>query len=196
MIDLDKVQTAVSDLLIALNVDEGEHTLDTPRRVAKAWAEALDGYEDDPERHLARRFSAPHDPGLIVVAGIRMNSTCAHHLLPVTGTATVAYRPRPGDEIVGLSKLARVLRGYARRLQVQERIGHQVVSAVQNALSPLGSACVITAEHGCMTIRGVNETATVTTTRALGGDWTPEHSDVQAVLAEHARTLRMTGSPR
>lgn len=82
------------------------------------------------------------------------------------------------------------------RLQVQERIGHQVVTAVQNALSPLGSACVITAEHGCMTIRGVNEPGTVTTTRALGGEWAPDHSDVQAVLAEHARTAGMSGSAR
>ncbi|RCV51918.1 GTP cyclohydrolase I [Marinitenerispora sediminis] len=189
MIDLDKVETAVTDLLLALGVDEGEHTQDTPRRVAKAWAETLSGYDDDPSRHLLRTFSAPHDPGLIIVTGIRLSSTCAHHLLPVTGTATVAYRPRPGDQIVGLSKLARVLHGYARRLQVQERIGHQVVTAVQDALAPVGSACVITAEHGCMAVRGVNEPATVTTTRALSGEWRPDHPDVRAVLAEHSGNL-------
>ncbi|WP_067821457.1 GTP cyclohydrolase I [Actinomadura kijaniata] len=190
MINLDKAENAVADLLLALGVDEGEHTRETPRRVAKAWAETLAGYNDDPARHLDRRFSTTHDPGLIIVAGIRLNSTCAHHLLPVTGTATVAYRPRPGDQIVGLSKLARVVHGYARRLQVQERIGHQVANAVQEALNPVGAACVITAEHGCMTVRGVGEPATVTTTHASTGEWGPGHPDLQAVLTDHAASLR------
>src|SRR5690606_15215668 len=127
----------------------------TPRRVAAMWAEVLAGYSQDPAEHLTVTFPAPPDPGLVVVAGIRVQSTCAHHLLPISGTATVAYRPGLGRRVVGLSKLARLVEGYSRRLQVQERLGHQVVDAIDRRLAPDGAACVITAEHGCMTLRGV-----------------------------------------
>jgi GTP cyclohydrolase I len=189
VINTDKVASAVADLLLALNVDEGDHTRETPRRVADAWVESIAGYEEDPSGHLAQRFSAPCDPGLVMVTGIRLVSTCAHHLLPITGTAAVGYRPRPGDPVVGLSKLARVVYGYARRLQVQERIGYQVVTALEEKLNPLGAGCIITAAHGCMSVRGINEPCTVTTTQALGGDWQPGHPDVLALLAEHSSNL-------
>lgn len=187
--DIEKVETAVGDLLLALGVDEGEHTRDTPGRVALAMAEMLAGYAEDPRTHLERRFSAPEDPGLILVAGIRMVSTCAHHLLPVTGTVTVGYRPRRGDSVVGLSKLARVVRGYARRLQVQERLGYQIANAIQECLDPVGAGCVITAAHGCMTARGVNEPVSVMTVHSLAGKWTQGHPDVVALTGEHARQL-------
>ena len=186
MIDIDKAANAIADLLVALHVDEGDHTRNTPGRVAFALAEMLRGYDEDPLVYLRNPFSAPSDPGLIIVAGIRLTSLCAHHLLPITGTATVAYRPRPGDPIVGLSKLARVVSGYALRLQVQERIGHQVTTAIQETLRPLGSACVITAAHGCMALRGIGEPTAVTTTQSLAGDWTPGHPDVATVLAAHS----------
>ncbi|MUM16574.1 GTP cyclohydrolase I [Mycobacterium sp. CBMA271] len=185
MIDMDKAELAIADFLVAAGVDEGEHTRETPSRVARAWREALTGYEEDPAVHLRRQFEAPDDPGLVIVAGIRLVSTCAHHLLPITGHATVAYRPEPGNRVVGLSKLARVLHGYARRLQVQERIGYQVVEALRAELRPVGAACVITATHGCMAMRGVMEPHAVTTTHALAGQWRPEHPDVRAVLDEH-----------
>lgn len=188
--DLDKAATAVADLLLALGVDEGDHTADTPNRVARAWAEQLAGYHDDPARHLTRTFSAPHDPGLVIVAGVRVVSTCAHHLLPIVGTATVAYRPRLGQPVVGLSKLARVVEGYARRLQVQERLGRQVADALHGHLTPVGAACLVTASHGCMSLRGVAQPATVTTTHAWAGGW--QHtadSDTKAVLAEHGRSV-------
>lgn len=185
--DQNKTADAVRDLLTALDVDEGEHSADTPERVARAWAAALAGYEVDPMRHLARTFPAPGDPGLVIVSGIAVRSTCAHHLLPITGTATVAYRPAAGARLVGLSKLARVLGDYAARLQVQERLGYQVAYAVQTQLEPVGAACIITAAHGCISMRGVQQTHAQTTTHALTGEWQSGHPDVVAVLADHSR---------
>lgn len=184
--DLVKAEAAVADLLAALEVDEGDHTADTPRRVAKAWKEVLAGYGDDPDRHLAVRFSAPANPGLVIVSNLPFASTCAHHLLPILGHATVAYRPRPGEDVVGLSKLARVLEGYARRLQVQERLGAQVAEALERNLAPVGAGCVITAVHGCMCIRGVMAWGAVTTTTSWAGAWTePGHPDVETVQKAH-----------
>lgn len=186
--DLHKTTAAVTDLLAALEVDEGDHTRDTPARVARYWAEALAGYAGDPADHLTRTFPAPTDPGVVIVAGIRVNSTCAHHLLPITGTATVAYRPKTGDRVVGLSKLARVVDGYARRLQVQEQLTAQIADAVMTRLNPHGAGCVITAEHGCMTIRGVVQPESVTTTSAWRGQWDNTHPDARTVLADHRNT--------
>lgn len=181
----DKVADAVALFLDALGVDEGDHTADTPERVAKAWRHLLGGYDEEPKHHLLKQFTAPENPGLVVVSGIRLSSTCAHHLLPITGTATVAYRPKPGSNVVGLSKLARVVEGYARRLQVQERIGAQVVDALMEVLKPVGAVCVITAAHGCMSLRGVQEPEATTLTVAEGGALKP--ADLDAVLAEHRR---------
>src|SRR3954452_1768813 len=117
---------AVVALLDSFGVPDSEHTFDTPRRVAAAFAELLAGYDEDPADHLDRQFPGPADAGLVSVQGVRFTSLCAHHLLPFTGAATVAYLPRPGRPIVGLSKLARVVEGYARRLQSQEVLGSQV----------------------------------------------------------------------
>jgi GTP cyclohydrolase I len=175
VIDVDKVASSIADLLLAFGVELDSHTADTARRVAEAWAESLAGYDDDPSTHLDATFEAPSDPGLVVVSGVRLISTCAHHLLSITGVATVAYRPRPGAPIVGLSKLARVLHGYARRLQVQENIGYQVANAIQQKLDP-----------GCMSTRGILEHGALTTTQAVVGEWEPGHPDLQAILAEHA----------
>lgn len=191
--NLEKAEAAIRDLLTVLDVpdDEGGHLDETPRRVAHHWAEALAGYREDPAEHLERIFVAPGEYcGPVIVSGLRLVSTCAHHLLPITGTATVAYRPRPGMPITGLSKLARVLEGYSRRLQVQERIGHQVVAAIMDQLSPYGAGCVITAEHGCMTVRGISQHQAVTTTYAWGGNWNTPHPEAQSVLADHRESLR------
>ncbi|MCC9181090.1 MULTISPECIES: GTP cyclohydrolase I [Mycolicibacterium] len=160
---------AVQELLNALGVDEGDHTRKTPQRVAKAWLEMLSGYREDPASHLDVTFSAPTNPGLVIVHGITVNSTCAHHMLPFTGHATVAYRPSNGQSIVGLSKLARLVNGYSRRLQVQERIGAQVVEAITERLQPSGAMCLITATHDCMRLRGVGEPDAATTTEARSG---------------------------
>jgi GTP cyclohydrolase I len=124
------------------------------------------------------------------MSGIALRSTCAHHLLPITGTATVAYRPCDGSKIVGLSKLARVLGDYAARLQVQERIGSQVATCLAERLSPVGAACVISATHGCINLRGVRQHDSLTTTVALAGGWHPGDPDVRFVLSEHRRTVK------
>lgn len=171
MVDIDQAALAVKDLLQAFGVspDESDHLHETPERSAKAWGEILAGYQEDPGDHLAKTFTAPRDPGLVIVAGVRLQSMCAHHLLPFSGIATVAYRPSPGQRVVGLSKLARVVTGYSRRLQVQEQIGYQTVEAITERLQPSGAMVIITAAHDCMRLRGVREDATLTTTYAHHG---------------------------
>lgn len=187
----DPVERAVADLLGALGAaaEEPEHTEDTPRRVAAAYRHQLAGYGEDPRKHLAKTFPGPANPGLVVVTNLSVASMCAHHLLPITGYATVAYRPKPGQPVVGLSKLSRLLDGYARRLQVQEQLGNQVAHALQDVLDPIGAAALITAEHGCMTLRGVMQKGSRTTTACWTGDWDldPLNVDRSAVLAEHQR---------
>lgn len=190
MIDVDAAALAVKDLLGAFGVNaaDSDHLLDTPERSAKAWAEVLSGYFEDPADHLNTTFSAPRDPGLVIVAGVRLQSMCAHHLLPFSGVATVAYRPSPGQRVVGLSKLARVVTGYSRRLQVQEQIGYQTVAAIADRLQPSGAMAIITAAHDCMRLRGVREDAALTTTYAHEGllldhEWA-------AVREAHARHVR------
>jgi GTP cyclohydrolase IA len=168
-IDLDGAVCAIKDLLNAFGVvADDDHTRKTPERGAKAWAEILSGYLEDPADHLEATFPAEKDPGLVVVSGVRLQSMCAHHLLPFSGMATVAYRPSPGQRIVGISKLARAVTGYARRLQVQENIGWQTVNAIAERLNPSGAAVMITAVHDCMRLRGCREPSAETTTLS---DW-------------------------
>lgn len=168
-INLGDAEIAVKDLLAALDVDESDHTADTPGRVARSLSDMLWGYREDPGQHLEVTFSAPKNPGIVIVDGIELSSMCAHHLLPFNGFATVAYRPSPGQPIVGLSKLVRVVHGYAARLQVQERIGTQVVAALIERRNPSGAMCVITASHDCMRLRGVRAHNAMTTTEARDG---------------------------
>lgn len=167
--DLDSAASATKQLLDALGVDEGEHTADTPARVARAWGDMLWGYHDDPAAHLDVTFPAPDDPGLIVQAGIDVQSICAHHLLPFGGNATVAYRPKPGQRVVGLSKLTRVVYAFSARAQIQERIGQQVVDVLMEKLDPQGAMCVISASHDCIRLRGARSPASMTTTVATRG---------------------------
>lgn len=177
MVDVDAAALAVKDLLGAFGVPEDDHTEGTPLRSAKAWADILSGYREDPAEHLDTTFSAPDDPGLVMVAGVQLQSMCAHHLLPFSGVATVAYRPSPGQRVVGLSKLSRVVQGYARRLQVQERIGADTVDAIMARLRPAGAVVIITAAHDCMRLRGVREPAAATTTIASKGLVLPHEWD-------------------
>ena len=186
LFNMDKAQAATELLLEAFGVPLDEHTERTASRAAKAWQHMLGGYGEDPGLHLDTTFPVDGEPGLVMVAGIEVQSTCAHHLLPITGLATVAYRPAPEGRVVGLSKLARVVEGYARRLQVQEQLGRQVVDAIQEHLHPLGAACVITADHGCMTMRGIRQRSTTTTTVATTGLWTAAGgTDLEQVIAQH-----------
>lgn len=181
--NLDAAEVAIADLLEALGVDEGDHTEGTPHRVAVAWGELLAGYLEDPADHLNTTFTAPHNPGLVVVRNVRIQSTCAHHMLPITGTATIAYRPQPGQKVVGLSKLTRLAEGYSRRLQVQERITSQIVGAIAERLNPAWVACAITADHGCMSLRGVRDECSDTLTYNDTGE--PTASDRAAFWAAH-----------
>lgn len=192
-VDLKAAKKAVERLLEAAGIEPDEHTADTPLRSAKAWAHMLGGYDVNPQSHLATTFPVQGDPGLILITGIEVHSTCAHHLLPITGVATVGYRPARGPEgrVVGLSKLNRLVDGYARRLQVQEQLGRQVADALDKVLWPEGAGCVISALHGCMTIRGVAQAGSSTTTHAWAGGWEDAgHPDRAALLAAHEGSLR------
>jgi GTP cyclohydrolase IA len=163
-IDIPRAERAVRDLLLALGRDVGDPGLrDTPRRVAAAYAELL-------SHEPVSLTTFPNDEGydeLVVVRDIPFHSLCMHHLLPFHGVAHVAYLP--GERIVGLSKLARVIELYARELQLQERLTMQVAGCLQEHLRPKGVGVVIEAEHLCMSLRGVQKAGTRTTTSALLG---------------------------
>ena len=132
-----------------------EGLLDTPKRVAKSYRELFQGYDVDPREYLERTFEevGGYDE-LVVLKNIRFVSHCEHHMLPVTGVAHVAYLPT--DRVVGISKLARVVQGFARRLQIQEKMTSEIAHAIMDVLKPHGVGVVIEAEHSCMTMRGVN----------------------------------------
>lgn len=184
-VNLRAAAQATKQLLDALGVDEGEHTSDTPQRVARAWADMLWGYNEDPADHLNTTFPAPDDPGLIVQAGIDVQSICAHHFLPFGGTATVAYRPAIGQRVVGLSKLTRVVYGYSARAQIQERIGQQVADAIEGRLNPEGVVVIISASHSCIRLRGARSPSSMTTTVAKRGGLAS--SDMDFIQRLHLR---------
>ena len=138
---------------------------------------------------MATTFPAPDDPGLIVQAGIDVQSICAHHLLPFGGTATVAYRPRIGQRVVGLSKLTRVVYGYSARAQIQERIGQQVADAIKDRLDPEGVAVIISASHDCIRLRGARSPASMTTTVAKRGELSASDTD----LVQHLHVKASSG---
>ena len=145
-----------------------EGLLETPKRVAKAYRELFAGYEADPREYLERTFEevAGYDE-LVVLRDIRVVSFCEHHMLPFLGKAHVGYLP--SDRVVGISKLARVVNGFARRLQIQEKLTSEIAQAIQDILNPKGVGVVIVSEHSCMTMRGVNTPGSrLTTSRLLG----------------------------
>ena len=164
-----------------------EGLLDTPKRVAKAYGDWFSGYAVDPDEYLARTFEevAGYDE-LIVLRDIRFESHCEHHMAPIIGRAHVGYLPE--GKVVGISKLARVVEAYARRLQVQEKMTAQIADCIQRVLQPRGVGVVIEATHGCMTTRGVHKRGvSMVTSKMLGG------------FREDARTrsefLQFIGSP-
>ena len=145
-----------------------EGLLDTPKRVARAWREYCQGYGEDPQLHLSRTFEevGGYDE-VVLLRDIPFQSHCEHHMAPIIGRAHIAYLPR--DHVVGISKLARVLHGFARRLQVQERLTAQVADCIWDNLKPVGVAVVIEATHACMTARGVRTPGvSMTTSRMMG----------------------------
>lgn len=158
-----------------------EGLLDTPNRVARAWREYCGGYDGDPSLHLSRTFEevGGYD-NLVLLKDIPFQSHCEHHMAPIIGKAHIAYMPR--DRVVGISKLARVLNGYARRLQVQERLTAQVANCIWDHLKPQGVAVVIEASHGCMTARGVRTTGVGMTTSHLLGCFLDDNRSRKEVL--------------
>ncbi|MDR1070808.1 MAG: GTP cyclohydrolase I FolE [Gracilibacteraceae bacterium] len=167
--DKDKIAQAVRLILEAIGEDpEREGLRDTPRRVAAFYAEAFGGMTEDPARHLDVRFDEGHEE-MVIVKAIPLYSMCEHHLLPFFGKTHVAYIPRRG-QITGVSKLVRVMEGYARRPQLQERLTTEIAEAIMNRLSARGVMVIIEAEHMCMTMRGVRKAGSVTVTSAVRGE--------------------------
>ena len=165
----DEVQDAIRTLIRWAGDDPArEGLLDTPKRVARAWKEYCQGYGEDPSRHLLRQFEEVggyHE--LVLLKDIPFQSHCEHHMAPIVGKASIAYLPRA--KVVGISKLARVLNSYSRRLQIHERLTSEVAQCIWDSLKPHGVAVVIEAQHGCMTGRGVRTPGVgMITSRLLG----------------------------
>jgi GTP cyclohydrolase I len=159
-----------------------EGLLDTPRRVACAWREYARGYQEDPAHHLSRTFEevGGYDE-IVLLKDIPFQSHCEHHMAPIIGKAAIAYLPR--DKVVGISKLARVLHGFARRLQVQERLTAQVADTIWEHLQPKAVAVVIEATHACMTARGVRTPGVMMTTSRMMGTFREDERSRREVLA-------------
>lgn len=159
-----------------------EGLADTPERVARAWKEYARGYGEDPAIHLSRTFEevGGYDE-IVLLKDIPFHSHCEHHLAPIIGKAAIAYLPR--DRVVGISKLARVLQGFAKRLQVQERLTAQVADAIWQHLEPKGVAVVIEASHSCMTARGVGTPGVMMTTSRMMGTFREDERSRREVLA-------------
>lgn len=181
-IDHERIENAVREILSAIGEDPDRDGLKgTPGRVARFYEEVFSGMSDDPSRHLDRTFDVDHDE-IIIVRNIPFFSLCEHHLVPFYGKAHVAYLPREGGRIAGLSKLARLVEGYARRPQVQERLTGQIANAIDEKLSPRGAAVVVDAEHLCMSMRGVSKPGTSTVTSSMRGIFRENPSSREEVL--------------
>ena len=159
-----------------------EGLLDTPRRVARAWKEYARGYQEDPAIHLSRTFEevGGYDE-IVLLKDIPFQSHCEHHMAPIIGKAAIAYLPQ--DRVVGISKLARVLHGFARRLQVQERLTAEVADTIWEHLQPKAVAVVIEATHACMTARGVQTPGVMMTTSRMMGTFREDERSRREVLA-------------
>ena len=168
-VDIERVERAVTELLSALGEDpDRDGLVKTPSRVARMYEEVVAGLFENPADHLEVTFAADHDE-MVMVRDIPFASLCEHHLVPFLGRAHVAYIPAEDGRITGLSKLARLVDGYARRLQVQERMTTEIADAIDKALSPRGVLVVIEAEHLCMSMRGVKKPGTMTVTSSVRG---------------------------
>ena len=168
--DLPRIEAAVREILLAIGEDpDRDGLVETPRRVARAYREVFSGLHTDPGDHLRTTFDIVEDE-LVLVREIEVNSTCEHHLVPFMGVAHVGYIPGAGHGVVGLSKLARVVDGFARRPQVQERLTAQIADALVERLDPRGVIVVLECEHLCMTIRGAQKPNARTITTAVRGE--------------------------
>ena len=177
------VQEAIRTLLRWAGDDPSrEGLIDTPARVARAWREYCAGFAEDPAVHLSRQFEEVGGYNeIVLLKDIPFQSHCEHHMAPITGKASIAYLPR--NKVVGISKLARVLHGYARRLQIQERLTAEVAQCIWDNLAPLGVAVVIEAQHGCMTGRGVKTPGVGMVTSRMMGTFLSDSRSRKEVLS-------------
>jgi GTP cyclohydrolase I len=168
-IDQARIEKAVREILEAIGEDpKRDGLVRTPERVASMYAEIFGGLHEDPSKHLTVQFEADHDE-MVMVRDIALIGNCEHHLVPFAGRAHVAYIPGPDGRITGLSKIARLVDGFARRPQVQERLTTQIADALVGALEPEGVLVMIEAEHLCMSMRGVKKPGALTITSAVRG---------------------------
>ena len=168
-IDTARIEKAVREILLAIGEDpERDGLLETPARVARMYAEVCSGLHEDPSDHIRTTFEADHDE-MVMVRDIPLYSLCEHHLAPFIWKAHVAYIPNDDGRVIGLSKFARLVDGFARRPQVQERLTSQVADALQHRLTPKGVMVVVEAEHLCMSMRGVRKPGARTVTSAVRG---------------------------
>ncbi len=185
-VDHDRIAAAVREILLAIGEDpDRDGLLATPERVARMYAEVCRGLHHDPAEHLNVTFDADHDE-MILVRDIPLYSLCEHHLIPFLGRAHVGYIPNKDGRITGLSKLARLVDGFAARPQVQERLTTQVADALDRVLQPRGVIVVIEAEHLCMSMRGVRKPGSTTVTSSVRGLFRND-------MASRMEAMRMMG---
>ena len=185
-VDLEKMKQAVQMILEAVGEDpKRDGLLETPRRVAKMYAEMFEGLHLDPARHLEVTFTETYDE-MVLVRDITFTSMCEHRLLPFSGVAHVAYLPE--GKVTGLSKIARVVEEVARRPQVQERMTQTIADLISTKLNTSGVGVVVSAEHSCMSIRGVKKPGSLTITSSLRGDFRDDP-------ATRAEFMSLIGSP-
>jgi GTP cyclohydrolase I len=180
-VDKPRIERAVREILLAIGEDPAREGLrDTPRRVAEAYAFLFAGLGENPAEHLRVSFQEEHRE-MVLVRDIPLHSLCEHHLLPMIGKAHVGYIP--DGKVVGLSKLARLVEGYARRPQLQERLTSQVADALHDELGTLGAIVVIEANHLCMSIRGVQKPGSMAVTSAVRGTYARDERTRQEAMS-------------
>ncbi len=180
-VDTERISKAVREILAAVGEDvEREGVKGTPERVAEMYAELLSGMGEDPKEHLKSVFSEKYDE-IVLLRDVPFYSICEHHLMPFIGSAHVAYLP--SGLVLGVSKLARVVDCFARRLQVQERLTDQIADFIMHSLNPKGVAVVLEASHSCMTIRGIKKPGSVMVTSSLRGIFRKDPKSRSEVLS-------------
>ena len=185
-IDQERIAAAVREILFAIGEDpDRDGLLETPNRVARMYAEICAGLHQEPSEHLATMFEADHDE-MVMVRDIPMYSLCEHHLIPFIGKAHVAYIPNRSGNVIGLSKVARLVDGFAKQPQGQERLTRQVADALEEHLQPRGVLVVMEAEHLCMSMRGVRKAGSSTVTSSVTGIF-------RANVATRAEAMRFLG---
>lgn len=181
MVDIERIEKAVREILLAVGEDAGREGLKyTPQRVAAMYAELLAGMHEDPSEHVRSIFTEKYDE-VVLLRDIPFYSICEHHLMPFIGSAHVAYLP--SGVVLGVSKLARIIDCFSRRLQVQERLTDQIADFLMSSLKPQGVVVVLEASHSCMTIRGVKKSGSVMVTSALRGIFKKDPKSREEVMS-------------